>query len=173
MNVIAEPLSRKQLRQYAKGIRKNIGYESELWFPVPQFLEAFHELIGDDEFYYECVPDDQLPPNRHAEYDVDGNCVRIKQSVYKNAVSGIGRDRMTIMHELSHVLIIKVSGVKLYRTMGDSKIEPFRDPEWQAKCLAAEIMVPAYLAHGMSSQAIAKFCGVSQPAAEYQLRVIK
>ena len=173
MNFIAEPLYRSDLREYARGIRKQIGYSSKLCFPVGRFLEVFHELINDEDFYFECVQDDYFPSNTHAVYDVDDNCVRVRDSVYVNAMRGNGRDRMTIMHELSHVLLIKVSGIKLYRTMSNCKIEFFRDPEWHAKCLAGEIMVPAHLVSGMTAQDIAIKCGVSMPAAEYQLRFVK
>jgi len=57
--------------------------------------------------------------------------------------------------------------------MGNVNVKPYMDPEWQAKCLAGEMMVPAHLVRGMSAQKIAECCGVSQPAAETQIRSIK
>jgi len=148
-----------------------MGLKIDLYFPVDRFLEAFHALIGDESFYFECPPDDEFSPDVHAEYDVVGNCVRIRESVYIGAMGGNQRDRMTVIHELAHVLLIKVSGLKLCRAMGNVVV--YRDPEWQAKCLAGEIMVPAHLVKGMSAQEIAICCGVSQAAAETQLNSIK
>jgi len=173
MTYISDPLSRNQLRGYARAIREQLeqdGFELGIYFPVIRFLETFHKLIDDESFHFEVVPNDYFSINIHAEYDFDENCVRLKESVYESAEKGNGRDRMTVMHELSHALLLKVSGIKLRRTMGS--VVRYRDPEWHAKCLAGEIMVPAHLVKCMSAEEITNCCGVSQLAAETQLRSI-
>lgn len=168
---IAAPLSRCFLRQYALSIRKKLGLENIMKFPVLEFLEVFPYLIGDEDFYYEIVPDDLFPKGIHAQYDVMENCIAIKSSVYEGAVADQGRDRMTITHELSHTLIIKHSGIKVNRCFSGEKIITYQDPEWQAKCLAGELMIPANLVKGMSPNQVAADCGVSYQAAFYQLKV--
>lgn len=170
---IAAPLSRYSLRQYALSIRKELGLENVMKFPVLYFLEVFHNLIGDQNFHYELVPDNFFPKGIHAQYNVTENYIAIKSSVYEGAVADQGRDRMTIAHELSHALIIKHSGIKLNRCFSGEKIVTYKDPEWQAKCLAGELMIPANLVKGMSPEQVAAACGVSYQAALYQLNVQK
>lgn len=172
MNYIAAPLSRQNLRDYTKSIRKHLGLENTLMFPVLQFLEALPWLTGDDEFYYEVVEDWELPINTHAEYDLNRNCIKIKQSVYDGACAGNGRDRMTIIHEIGHMLLLRHSGIKLQRSFSGD-VPSYQDPEWQAKCFAGELMIPADLTLGMSPERVATTCGVSLEAARYQLGTYK
>lgn len=173
MQYISDPLSRQDLREYAFKIRKQLGYADRLDFPVMKFLEVFHELIGDPDFHFFTVEENELPPEIHAQYNVNDNSIAIKESVYNGAISGCGRDRMTIMHELAHALIVKHCGVRLNRSFGNERVPAFQDPEWQAKCLAGEIMVPAHLVADMDVFDVAESCGVSLSAAEYQLSKIK
>lgn len=173
MQYISEPLSRKDLRDYAFRIRKQLGYEDRLDFPVMKFLEVFHKLINNPDFYFFTVEDNELSPTIHAQYDINDNSIAIKESVYIGASNGSGRDRMTIMHELAHALIITHCGVTLNRSFENESIPAFRDPEWQAKCLAGELMVPAHLVTGMNAFDVAESCGVSLPAATYQLSKLK
>lgn len=173
MHYISDPLSRKDLRNYAFKIRKQLGYENRLDFPVMKFLEVFHKLINNPNFHFFTVKDEELPPAVHAQYDADDNSIAIKESVYVGASNGSGRDRMTIMHELAHALLITHCGIKLNRSFGSENIPAFRDPEWHAKCLAGELMMPAHLVIGMEASDIAKSCGVSLPAATYQLSKLK
>ena len=60
--------------------------------------------------------------------------------------------------------------MKLTRSF-DEHVPAYQDPEWQAKCLAGELMVPYELVGGMSAAAVANACGVSLQAAYYQLSV--
>ncbi len=175
MNYTSDPVSRVQLRNYARSIKEAIGLTGKLYFPVLQFLECFSELNQDPSFYYEVIDDYRLPGNIHAEYDYDNNCIRIKESVYRGAYNGNGRDRMTIMHELSHVLLLKMSGLRLYRSFDNesNQYKAYCDPEWQAKCLAGEFMVDADMVRGMTVHEVAEKCGVSQQAATVQLKSIK
>lgn len=165
----AQPISRGELRAYANNIRERLRLNNVLWLPVAHLLEAFHLIIGDDDFWWEPVEDVWLSPDKPAEYNVTENCIRIRNSTYVNACNGNGQDRMTIAHELSHVFIIKVSGVRFARNFDERPIRPYEDPEWQAKCLAGELMVPHHLIGGMNAQQIAQECGVSDAAARYQL----
>jgi Zn-dependent peptidase ImmA (M78 family) len=168
----AEPLSRNDLRRYAFDIRKELKIENIFRFPVMNFLEFYPEIIGEDDFYYAVVDENDLPPGVHADYSLEHNCIRIRQSVYDGACNGIGRDRMTVMHEMSHALLLKISGVKLQRNYSET-LPTYCDPEWQAKCLAGEIMIPAHLVRGMKLDEVVQRCGVSYDAASYQLSKIK
>lgn len=163
---IVEARSRYELRQYARQIRRSLGLENQLYFPVINFLEVMPEFFP--EFYFEVVEDHELPFNVHADIDVLNHCMRIKNSVYEGAYDNIGRDRMTIAHEIGHYLTLCVSGFKLQRNFGNQKLRPFEDPEWQAKCFAGELLIPAHLISSMDIFTISNKCGVSVDAARIQ-----
>ena len=167
-NYIVEPKSRNNLREYALQIRKNLGLENKLYFPVIEFLEVMPELFP--EFYYEVVEDRELSSNVHADTDVLNHCMRIKNSVYEGAYSRNGRDRMTIAHEMGHYFTLCVSGFKLQRNFGNQKLRAFEDPEWQAKCFAGELLIPAHLVVDMDVYSISVECCVSVDAARTQMK---
>jgi Zn-dependent peptidase ImmA (M78 family) len=132
------------------------------------FLECLHILCP--RFSFEVVEDDQLPKNEYAHTDVVNHVIRIKESVYDGAYVGNGRDRMTIAHEIGHYVLMCVRGFGLQRNLSKTPARTYEDPEWQAMCFAAELLVPAHLVRGMGASEIARKCGVSREAAEYQLR---
>lgn len=170
MNYQCPPMSRKRLRCYARTIRDSLHLDGVLRFPAIEFLETLPSLIGDETFYYDYISDTEWEnPAVHAYYDFDDNCVKVKESVYVGACEGNGRDRMTITHECSHVLLLRHSHLTLTRSFSGN-IPVYQDPEWQAKCLAGELMVPFDLVGNMSAVEIATKCGVSLDAAEYQLK---
>ena len=79
---------------------------------------------------------------------------------------------MTIAHELGHYFTICFCGFKLERNFTNKKIKAYRDPEWQAKCFAGELLVPAHLMKGCSVGEIIEECGVSYDAAKIQYKKI-
>ncbi len=168
MQYACPPLGRDQLRGYAWQVRKKLQLDRCAWLPVMDLLDGFHKIINDDDFYFEVVDDDYFERGKHAAYFPEDNCIRIKNSVYLSADEGNGRDRMTIAHELAHVLLLKVCNIQLYRCFEEEPIKPYRDPEWQAKCLAGEWMIPYYLVKNMTVEEIAEQCGVSYDAAAFQ-----
>ncbi|MCQ2381321.1 MAG: ImmA/IrrE family metallo-endopeptidase [Acidaminococcaceae bacterium] len=163
----ADGMSRKKLRECAKSIRKFLGLEKQIYFPVVELLDILAVKLG-NEFKYEIIEDDELPPEQHACTDVINGIVKIKESVYLGANNGNGRDRMTITHELAHFFLIAGFGVNLYQIMGNRQIPPYKSPEWQAKCLAAELMISKDLVGDLSVFDIEIQCGVSHQAAEIQ-----
>ncbi|MCL2665188.1 MAG: hypothetical protein FWE82_06210, partial [Defluviitaleaceae bacterium] len=115
MTYIAEPLSRKQLRQLALQLRQLIGFENTPHFPVIVFLENIMPLIFPG-FYYEIATESELGANRHGDTDVANMCIRIREDVYIGALEGSGRDRMTIAHEIAHYILLVECGIKFART---------------------------------------------------------
>lgn len=168
MNYTAEPKSRLDLRTLALIVRQFLNLENEKYFPIVELLDVFSEIFKD--FSYEIVKDSELLPNVHADTDMRTGHIRIKESIYDGACAGSGRDRMTIAHEFSHFLMLFVMGFKLQRNLSKEKPVAYCDPEWQAMCLAGELLVPAHLMKGSSISEIVKECGVSYDAAAYQYR---
>jgi len=165
---LVEPKSRKELRRLARIFRKVLRLDDCLYFPIVQVLEALPEFFHN--LSYEIVEEDELLQGILADTDILAKHIRIRQSVYDRACDGDGRDRMTIDNEIGHYLLLCVFGFKLERNFKSKGIQPFRDPEWQAKCFAGELMVPAHLVKGMSDEEISDKCGVSLDAARMQYK---
>lgn len=84
----------------------------------------------------------------------DSMRIRIREDVYEGAVRGNGQDRMTITREIAHYVLLIVCGVKFARSFGDTPVVAYKDPEWQAKALAGEIMCPADIIKHMTVEQI-------------------
>ena len=170
MTVIAEPVGRNTLRRLASKIRALSGNGDEIYFQIVSFVEHKMPFLFPG-FYHEIVPLDYFPSNIHAETEVEKRVIRIREDVYDGAISGVGRDRMTLAHEIGHYALLVAKGLKLYRSFEGAKIEAFRDPEWQAKAFAGELLCPYDMIKDMSPHQISKACGVSLEAAECHHRI--
>lgn len=168
MTYIAEPIYREDLRLLAKEIRKLLQIENIMYIPVITVLEKIMPLLFPD-FSYEYVPKDEFPDKKHGETDIVNHIVRIREDIYYGAINGNGRDRMTIMHEIAHYILLVICGVKFERNFENKFILTCRDPEWQAKALAGEIMCPHDLIQGFSAYEVSEKFGVSFEAAKYNL----
>lgn len=168
MDYIAEPIQRTEIRLVAKEIRKLLQVEDRLYIPVITILENVMPLIF-PSFCYEIVPKEYFSEKKHGETDIVNHIVRIREDVYYRAINGSGRDRMTIMHEIAHYILLVIYGVKFERNFDNRIIITYKDPEWQAKALAGEIMCPHDKIQGLSVSQVIYYCGVSKDAAKYNL----
>ena len=159
-----------ELRRLAKKIREILDLTNELYFPIVEVLEILHKF--DEDAHFEVVEIDELEENEHAVTDIISKIIKIRADVYAGACNGVGRDRMTIAHEFAHFITLCVCGFRLARSFGDVDVPPYRDPEWQAKCLAGELMIDSDLVKGMSCSEVSEKCGVSYDAAKFQLSKI-
>lgn len=163
---IVEPISRKELRLMAKLIRKIEGTDDKLFFDIVHFLEVTLPQI-DDTFIFRVLDRASMGECHGLTYP-DRNEIQIREDVYLRASEGIGRDRLTMSHELLHLLRHEKKNVSFAR-VGEGNIVPYRDPEWQADAFGGELLVPYHLVGGLSAEEISKYCGVSLSAASYQL----
>ena len=171
MEYIVEPKSRKELRRLANVLREVLGLEKVIFFPIVEILDVLSEIF--DNFLYEIVEDSEFPESVHTDIDIRRGHIQIKETVYNRACEGEGRDRMTIAHEIGHFFTVCLCGFKLQRNYDEkANVPPYKDPEWQAKCFAGELMIPAHLVGKMSLNAIAMECGVSEAAARCQYEKI-
>lgn len=166
-----EPKSRKDLRNLAFLIRKTAGLGDIIYFPVVEFLELMPLIF--EGFNWEIVEDDFFPSNVHGDTLVNQGLVRIKESVYVGACNGDGQHRMTIMHEIAHWITLCFLEFSLQRSFSTDEIPTYCDPEWQAKCLAGEIMMPAHLVADYLPKRLVAECGVSKSAARYQRKIFR
>lgn len=163
-NYEVPPVSRKNLRVFAKLLRDSFGIKT-IKFPVIEFLEAldgfgvYYDIVDDAE-WNQC-----FGVNEHAEYNLVTRTISIKESVYNHAIAGYGRDRFTIAHEIAHALLLDDSELKVAKIRGKQAIPLFRNPEWQADCLAGELLMPYHKCKNMTVTEIAETCQVSLDAA--------
>lgn len=163
----APAMSRKFIQEYVRKIKRMVGMEYELRFPVVDFLEKTIPMCFPD-FQLEIVPDKEME-NKHGETYPSKKLIRIKEKVYLDAIKGKGRDRFTIAHEIGHLLMHDEHSIVLCELAPNEKLRTFENPEWQANAFAGELLASTYLIQGMSIADISKKCGVSKKAAEIQL----
>ncbi|KVP98757.1 hypothetical protein WJ97_09960 [Burkholderia ubonensis] len=165
----ALPMKRADIRAVALDLRRSLGLEGLLWFPVLQLVEhAFPRL--DKQYHFEVAEYAELGESHGLTVrDGDSVCIKIREDIYDRAYADEGRDRGTVAHEAGHYLLHARSPA-LHRHFG-GPLKSYEDPEWQAKAFQGELLIPKHLVNGMSVSDVAKECGVSYDAAEYQLNL--
>lgn len=166
-SVIANPLSIKKIRELANMLREFTNCNDTAFFPVVRFIESILPSI-DPEFAL-VIEDIDSMGVCHGLACPEEKCIKLREDVYERAIQGIGRDRFTVAHELGHYLLHDDNNVTLARMEKNKKIEPFRDPEWQANTFAAELLVPLNLIDTQNIYEIAENFGVSNQVAEIRL----
>ena len=165
-----DAMSRIDIRNYACQLRKAFDVEGKLYFPVCEILEIFPQICP--ECTVEICEDTELDECTHATTDITNKVIKIKQSVYDGAVSGNGRDRATVLHEICHYLLLVINSMSLTRKFTKKKLPAYKDPEWQAKALAGELMMPQNLIKDFSVSEIVEKCGVSFESASFHYGLI-
>ena len=162
---IVEAHSRTDFQAIAWQIRARLCLENQVYFPIVEKLDLLSLLYG---FTYEIVEDGTLPPGMPAAMDPGTGAIRLEEHVYNGAAAANGTHRMTITHEFAHYITLCYLNFKCRRNISDEDVPAYRSPEWQAKCLAGELLVPFKLTRDMSIEDIVETCVVSKEAAVYQ-----
>lgn len=163
----AAPMSRRQLEDLGWAMRKLVGADQDPWFPVAHVIEKSLPALFGEDFAFEIWSRREMGEDQHAFASVDEKLLVLREDVYEGLIAHRGRDRMTAVHELAHLILHP--SPRLSRRMTSAPITAFRDPEWQAKCLAGAIMMPAAMMKDAKSlrEVTAEF-GVSVAAAAYR-----
>ena len=171
MNCIkADPVSRENIRRFVRTIKRKVGLEYELYFPILPFVENVLPLFIPD-FQFEVVPEAEMG-GKHGETYPSKNIMRIREDVYLNAANGEGRDRLTIAHEVGHLFMHEDDSIALCRLAPAEHLRAYEDPEWQADAFGGELLASSYLIVGMSEREVQEKCGVSSSAAHIQLSAL-
>ncbi|WP_052120192.1 ImmA/IrrE family metallo-endopeptidase [Inquilinus limosus] len=121
----------------------------------------------DERFEFSVLETWEMGEN-HALAHVNELRIEVRSDVYDGAVAGSGRDRMTLAHELGHLVLH--ADVRLSRRMPGAAVRPFEDPEWQAKCFVGELLIPkSWRALIRNPEEAATYLGVSKDAVITQL----
>lgn len=168
------PLSIAQLRELAGLVREASHLKPEEHFPVPYFLEhSLPQAIPEFDFM---VVDHLSDGNEACAYPdgcaehPDGPFIELTTRVYDRAYAGYGRERLTILHETSHVILHRKVAVH-HRGPRGADLKPYENSEWQATQLAAELLMPMQSFSEYST--LNEYCtkmGVSRKAAELRAR---
>lgn len=163
------PLSRKQIRAFSDEVRDYFGVKSAK-FPIVEVVELVLPQVYKD-FLFEVLPADEMGEN-HGLTMPEYNVIQIREDVYLRARAGEGRDRMTVAHEFGHLLLHK--GVALARSPSAIALPAYKDPEWQAKAFAGELLISHRHLEGCQEafDLVSRF-DVSYDAAEIQWRAFK
>lgn len=165
---VAESKNRNQIRKYTYQLRKDLGLHQTEYFPIMRVLENILPLIY-PEFHLVPVEDSELP-GRMAETTPEQWVIRVRQSVYVAACNGVAWARMIMAHELGHFLFHNSQNTTFAYVDKGSRLPPDIDPERQADIFAAELLIPYHLIKDKNIYQVKKHFGVSQSAAEAQLR---
>ena len=106
--------------------------------------------------------------NNHGLTDPKNGKIYIREDVYEGACNGVGRDRLTMAHELGHYLMHRDVATGLARVGDGEEIPTYCDPEWQANAFAGEFLMGSEVIKNMSVREVAERCGVSYQAAGVQ-----
>ena len=167
----ATPVSLADLEAFGWRIREFSGCTEDRWFPVSHFIEpGLQKLIGDN-YSFEVHEIEDLG-DRHGFAVPDDKLIALRLDVYHGVQENRGRDRMTAMHEVAHLFLH--TKTTLSRRMSHAPPPPYRDPEWQAKCLAGIILVPARMVpQDFDALRVTREFGISMDAAEIRLKQIR
>lgn len=163
-----EAKSRQELRSIAQEIRDVLGVSNEIYFPADWILEVIHKF--DPEAHFEVVREEELDHGDFATTDVISKTIKIRRDIYDKACEGDPFSRMVIVHEFAHFITINVYGFELAMNTGKRSLAAYEDPEWQAKCLAGELMMPYNKIQGLSIEEISEKCGVTIQAVKTHLK---
>lgn len=163
------PRSRAEIRGIAVGLRQHLSWSTPR-FPIVEVLEHVLPTILDGYELQICAAD-ELGVNHGLTYP-DDNLIKIRGDVYERACDGEGRDRMTLAHELGHLVLHRNLG--LARLPADAAVPTYMDSEWQANCFGGELLVCATHMHLCSTMTDVEIMfGVSGQAAATQWETYK
>ncbi|MEJ1165545.1 ImmA/IrrE family metallo-endopeptidase [Variovorax sp. CCNWLW186] len=166
---IVSPRRKQDIYDIAASVRNAFMrfFGNAPYVPIDKLYELLPELL----------PGFQLEVCEHAEMGPDhGRCypaqrlIKLRVDVYDGMCEGQGRDRFTGAHELGHLFLhANVSFARVIEP--SSRIEIFRDSEWQANTFASGLLInQAALARCASLSEVVRTFGVSEDAARVRFK---
>lgn len=175
MDYETNPVSRKEIREFAKLMRKAFGVPLTGKFPVLEMLEKLPDIFPNTS--YIVLPDNCFDANNPARCILDSYnnfTIKIAEYVYENAYSSNGTNRGAclgfICHEICHVFLYKIGYRPILgrNILLNTSIPCYRSVEWQTKALAGEVMIPYDESAGLSTIEIVEKYDVSMSFAIYR-----
>lgn len=153
--------SRERLRLFAQKVRDFLDIpQDELCPDVIRCLEELAERFG-----YDVIVVDKMAVCDFAYTDVLNKEIYLRRSIYDGACRGDGFSRMTVMHEVFHMLFHHPA--ELRKLLPGEKIRNYQKTEWQADCFAGEFLIPYVAVGNLGIWQIEEECQVTEQAAAY------
>lgn len=131
---------------------------------------SIQTLYGRRKLHFKVVEDVELgTADAKTDFSVDAVTITCRRCVEERATVGVGRDRMTLAHELGHAVMH--SRATAFRHTGAagatslSATNPYESAEHQAKVFASAFLIHDRDAAGMTANEISEHFGVSLAAA--------
>lgn len=163
---IADPLSRKDIRNLANRLRLSFNLEDKMDFPIVRVLEL---LSNKGEINLDICTFDEMG-TKYGETIPSENLIKLREDIYDNACKGDGFSRSTCSHELLHWIQHREETVSFCRKEDLKNRRTYEDPEWQVNCFSGELLVLKYLVKGMTIDEIIENCNVTPSMANYQYK---
>lgn len=162
------PCSRLQLLLYADSVHSAVEYDGTGAFPIILFMENVLPLVYPDASV-EIVPAGSMG-DKYGETFPAEHFIRLPEDIYEAAAAGDGFSRMTVAHEVSHLLWHEKAPVSLARRRATRSVPAYRTSEWQANALAGALLMPTRQIVTMEPREVRERYQVSQTAAVVQTR---
>lgn len=159
------PLGLKDIRDYASRFRKIFKCTDDGYINIVKIFESLQDLGVNIE-----IVSKETLGVKHGETFPVQQKIQIREDVYDRACDGYGRDRLTIAHEIGHLLLHGPKKISLARLASGASIPTYCDPEWQANAFAGELLAPFRFIQGLSVDEVQNKYGISAQAAQVQLR---
>ena len=166
------PMSRVAIRQVAQKIRqinKELTGKDSAYFPIVEFLDLTLPKHFND-FVLEICSQKQMG-DAHGLTFPDKNLIHIREDIYDGACLDKGRDRLTLAHELGHLVLH--SNLGFARMAYSDSIKSYESSEWQANAFAGELLISAEHIHKCKSDEVAEIFKVSDEAVKVQLNAFR
>lgn len=165
------PIKRKMITSIATMLRALFTDEHQSRFDIVGFLDKqFAKLGFDSAFNLEVVADEELP-GRFGETVPSEHVIRIRETIYLEALAGDGFARQVLAHELWHFLWHNSETISYAYVDDSSHIPDEMNPEKQADVFAAELLAPSQEVCGMKIYQISSIYGVTKRTAAVQKQI--
>lgn len=171
-----QPASRADIEAKAYAWRDALGIDAHCAAPdMPSVLEIF--LPKRLPVVAIHIVGDQQMGDIEAITTFEPPAITLRESVYLAAARFDGRARMTLAHELGHLVLHK-SAAPLHRApakyINADKLKPFASAEYQANVFGAAFLVPEWIACEFGeADTLARHCCVSRKLAEIRIGQVK
>lgn len=162
---LMKPMRLDEIRVKAHAVRRAFGYDADGYIDIVKVLESMQDKGIDIE-----IMPKHIMGNKHGQTFPMKNLIQIREDVYDNACRGCARDRMTIAHEIGHLILHSTDDISLARVSDGAIIPVYCDSEWQANAFAGELLAPHEYLKPLTVGQICKKYVVSASAAEIQRR---
>lgn len=126
----------REVSHHMRDLLTNTRFDS----PKLNIAGILDHLRDSGQIEFEIVEDDQLQ-NEYAVSVPNERLIKVRQTVYHNAINGVPRDCFTLAHELGHVILHRDTNPVYARSQSTSYHHFTEDAEWQANTFASELLV--------------------------------